>query len=262
MKRFVESTKWDDPWFRKLPPEAKLFWDWICCKCDQAGVIDPDYDLASFQTGSKITSKVLNHFKDRIDTLPSGKLHILKFVHFQYGKLSPSCKPHTPVFAAIARHGLVLDENSQFQRLSKGITYPINGYHGSLKEEEEEEEPEKDEEKDEEKYPEKYSAFDKFWQAYPKKKSKGDAEKAWGKLKLDSLLPQILASLESLKKDRDWIKDGGQFIPHPASWLNSKGWQDEVNEANPKKDLNDWFIPIVPQPQPETVTNDETDYEF
>jgi hypothetical protein len=25
----------------------------------------------------------------------------------------------------------------------------------------------------------------------------------------------------------EWTKDGGQFIPHPATWLNQKRWEDE-----------------------------------
>jgi len=26
----------------------------------------------------------------------------------------------------------------------------------------------------------------------------------------------------------DWRKDSGQFIPHPATWLNAKGWEDST----------------------------------
>lgn len=54
MKRFTETTKWDDPWFRKLTPAAKLLWQWMLDHCDGAGVIDPDLELASFQTGCSI----------------------------------------------------------------------------------------------------------------------------------------------------------------------------------------------------------------
>lgn len=70
--------------------------------------------------------------------------------------------------------------------------------------------------------------FAEFWQAYPKKRSKGDAEKAWKKLKpSDDLLKTILRAVEVAKRGDDWRKDGGQFIPHPATWLNAKGWEDE-----------------------------------
>ena len=28
----------------------------------------------------------------------------------------------------------------------------------------------------------------------------------------------------------EWKRDGGRFIPHPATWLNGKRWEDEVSE--------------------------------
>jgi len=118
MKRFTETQKWDDKWFRKLPPNAKLFWDWACAKCDQAGVIDPDFDLAAFQIGMEIDDSILDYFEGRIEILPSGKLHIVKFIQFQYGKLSRTCKPHMPVFVALERHGLTPDgvmQNDSFK---------------------------------------------------------------------------------------------------------------------------------------------------
>lgn len=70
-------------------------------------------------------------------------------------------------------------------------------------------------------------AFEEFWSAYPKKKSKGDAEKAWKKGKCDSMIPLILTAIRTAKASYEWTKEGGQFIPYPASWLNSKGWEDD-----------------------------------
>jgi len=71
--------------------------------------------------------------------------------------------------------------------------------------------------------------FEIFWDAYPKKKSKGTAFKAWKKIKrVKSLLPQILKAIETQKKTVDWQKDNGQYIPYPATWLNGRRWEDEV----------------------------------
>lgn len=71
--------------------------------------------------------------------------------------------------------------------------------------------------------------FDRFWTAYPKRKSKGQAEKAFRKINpSEQLLATILAALEQAKTSIDWTKDAGQFIPYPASWLNAKGWEDEL----------------------------------
>ena len=70
--------------------------------------------------------------------------------------------------------------------------------------------------------------FAEFWDKYPKKKSKGQAEKAWSKLKLsDALFNEIMTGLGNAKVSRDWTKEGGKYIPYPATWLNAKGWEDE-----------------------------------
>lgn len=68
------------------------------------------------------------------------------------------------------------------------------------------------------------TGFDEFWAAYPKKKAKGDAEKAWKGVKTD--LSVILSALERQKQSIDWQKDGGKYIPYPASWLRAKRWED------------------------------------
>lgn len=72
------------------------------------------------------------------------------------------------------------------------------------------------------------SGFTVFWEAYPKKKSKAQAEKAWCKLNpSEELVQDMLKSIETAKTSRDWTKDGGQFVPYPATWLNSRRWEDE-----------------------------------
>ena len=76
-------------------------------------------------------------------------------------------------------------------------------------------------------------AFDAFWASYPKKASKGDARKAWKQIQPDSeLLTKMLTSLERAKTCAGWIKDGGQYIPYPATWLRAEGWEDEIVPAH------------------------------
>ncbi|MDR1246113.1 MAG: hypothetical protein LBK57_03695 [Clostridiales Family XIII bacterium] len=76
--------------------------------------------------------------------------------------------------------------------------------------------------------------FKEFWKAYPKKKSKGQAERTWKKLKADdALLAEMFKAIERTKQSRDWKEDGGKYIPHPATWLNARGWEDEPDPPDP-----------------------------
>lgn len=71
--------------------------------------------------------------------------------------------------------------------------------------------------------------FADFWEQYPKKVAKPAAEKAWRKAKPSKqLLADLMAGLERQKASADWQKDGGRFIPHPATWLNGRRWDDEL----------------------------------
>lgn len=73
------------------------------------------------------------------------------------------------------------------------------------------------------------SGFEEFWANYPRKKSKGDAEKAWKVLAPDEQLQgRISEAIKHAKKSEEWGKDGGRFIPYPATWLRAKGWEDEL----------------------------------
>lgn len=74
--------------------------------------------------------------------------------------------------------------------------------------------------------------FASFWKLYPRKTDKAKAQKAWDKLRPDQpLFEQIMAGLGRHCASRDWLKDDGQFIPHPTTWLNGKRWEDEVKPA-------------------------------
>ena len=69
--------------------------------------------------------------------------------------------------------------------------------------------------------------FEIWWEAYPKKRSKGQAWKAWQAIKPDEqLLADMLLSVKAAMKTPDWKKQAGQFVPYPATWLRAEGWND------------------------------------
>jgi predicted phage replisome organizer len=85
--------------------------------------------------------------------------------------------------------------------------------------------------------------FDTFWKAYPKKMSKGQAEKTFKKLKVDSeLLEKMLSAIELQKDTKNWREEKGKYIPYPSTWLNAKGWENEVQVKDRKKIVDDYML--------------------
>lgn len=76
------------------------------------------------------------------------------------------------------------------------------------------------------KYPDDFEAF---WSHYPRRVQKGAALKAWKKL----TAKDRLAATERA----EWVAgcwayhdphgERLQFMPHPATWLNARGWEDD-----------------------------------
>lgn len=89
--------------------------------------------------------------------------------------------------------------------------------------------------------------FDKFWQAYPRKVSKKEAQKSWKKINPSlELFEKILKALEMAKQTEQWKKDNGKFIPYPATWLNQERWTDEIKMMQNIKPVIEPKIKIKP----------------
>lgn len=80
--------------------------------------------------------------------------------------------------------------------------------------------------------------FEEFWKAYPKKRAKARAVKAWMKNVGHDAAPAVLKALAVHRRRRDWHKEEGRFIPLPATWLNDHAWEDEFPAAD-----------LIPTPQ-------------
>lgn len=86
--------------------------------------------------------------------------------------------------------------------------------------------------------------FEEFWSAYPRKRSRGEAEKAWRSLSPnEQLVPAILQAIAVAKTSEQWRREGGAYIPYPATWLRAKGWLDEIAPAKPesRRDSLSWL---------------------
>ncbi len=68
-----------------------------------------------------------------------------------------------------------------------------------------------------------------FWPLYPKHVARARALRAWNRLKpSEAVQAEMRVALERQVKSEGWTKDNGQYVPHPASWLNGQRWTDEV----------------------------------
>jgi len=68
--------------------------------------------------------------------------------------------------------------------------------------------------------------FEIFWAAYPRKRSKKAAEKAFAKVNPDEqLFNDLMKGLERAKTSEQWQTP--QYQPHASTWLNDGGWMDE-----------------------------------
>lgn len=69
--------------------------------------------------------------------------------------------------------------------------------------------------------------FEEFYKTYPRHIAPGRAEKAWIKAIKDGAEPQViieaawLFSITCRTKDKKWI-------PYPSTWLNDRGWENEI----------------------------------
>ena len=81
------------------------------------------------------------------------------------------------------------------------------------------------------------TSFARFWKAYPKKKDRANAEKAFRKVKVP--VSVLINALEKQKRSDEWQRDNGKYIPYPSTWLNGKRWEDETDGQTPQKPVND-----------------------
>ena len=71
--------------------------------------------------------------------------------------------------------------------------------------------------------------FDEFWSVYPKRIGRGLAERAW----IKALTFAPASEITSVARSYPWNSDP-QFIPHPATWLNQRRWQDDLTPPQTK----------------------------
>lgn len=88
--------------------------------------------------------------------------------------------------------------------------------------------------------------FAAFWDVYPNKKAKDRAVKRWNRGDYDPSV--ILPKLKRQIRLREWVKNGGRFIPRADAYLNQKRWEDELPDGE------EYYVLDFKQPKTERET--------
>ena len=76
--------------------------------------------------------------------------------------------------------------------------------------------------------------FETFWAAWPKKKGKAEARKAWDKVPEDV----HMAALAAVNAQKAGDTQFNRYTPHASTWLNQQRWEDEVDSTPPREASN------------------------
>lgn len=77
-------------------------------------------------------------------------------------------------------------------------------------------------------------AFETFYAAYPRKVGRKDAIKEFQTAKATSILQTLLDDIHRRLSSGDWKRSEVKFIPHPATYIRKRRWEDEDGNAIPE----------------------------
>lgn len=230
MKRFTETTKWDDPWFRKMKPRFKALFEFLNDRCDYAGVWVVDMEIAIAYVGEKIDQKeAIEVFEGRVVDIGNGKWLLPGFISSQYGTLSEKCAPHKRVFEAIRRHSIVVGGDG-ITRLEDSLSATPSTLPDRVLDTLKEEDKEEDKEEkggvqggDQLELPTPEESAEQIYQLYPLKVAKPAAIAAIIKVLKTFPAPELLARTANYARA---VSGTDTLIPHPSTWFNQQRFND------------------------------------
>lgn len=101
-KRFYNTEKYKDLWYRKLSADLKCVFDYCLCVCDHAGILALDIETINYMVkpSKKISlEEIINNFGDKFAFLDEYTVFIPRFLYWQYkNELIPTNKVHRSVY--------------------------------------------------------------------------------------------------------------------------------------------------------------------
>lgn len=89
--------------------------------------------------------------------------------------------------------------------------------------------------------------FEKFWEQWPKTKRKGGKSQCLAKWKregYEAIADQIIKHMLAMKQSPDWLKQDGEFVPMPSTYLNQKRWEGSeiAGTTQPEAEFEFWTV--------------------
>lgn len=125
-KRFIGTDIWNQDWFLDMPNEYKLFWNYILCECDHAGLFKVNIRVFNVLVGCNIsTDRSLEYFnsdKERIRVIKPTLWYIEDFISFQYGvQLNSANRVHKSIIALLELNEVNLGSIRGLKGLKEGV---------------------------------------------------------------------------------------------------------------------------------------------
>lgn len=251
IKRIVSTEFWTDKKVvEQFTPEDKLFFLYLLTNphTTQLGIYPFIPKVAAFEIGySKDAVLSLIERFERYEIImfstSSGEIAVKNYLKHSI------VKGGTPVYDLLVKEANLVKDKSLLRFIlsanSDSLNDTVRKFINDMEKDNENEKENDNDNDNEDSVPNRYvsrydslksnvkdNSFDIFWEAYPLKKSKQDARKAFESMRKRKDAPTIerlVASVETHKKSIGWQKDGGQYIPHPATYLRKGMYDDELS---------------------------------
>lgn len=230
MIRFTSTEKWQDKWYRQLPPYHKLIWEYLRDCCNNAGFIELDSEQISFSTGiprEEIPKIIKGLDRGYLGAKEGHKdwIWIKNFLKHQKNlPLNPNNNSHKQIIFLIGDQHKRFDIQSIIDYIQEDKSvFRINKSAKKKKALP----PDEDEIKHVEL---KEAQFEKFWTMYDYKKNPSKAKELFMKLKDDEIVAifkQLPAYVKSTTPNTD-KNSTLQFRMLPTTYLNGQRWEDEI----------------------------------
>lgn len=243
-RRYINTKFWNDNYVSELDPIEKLLFIYFLTNehTNISGVYEIPLKVVAMETGidKDMVTKTIPRFKEKM-VYVRGFIVIKNFLKHQETKSDLTIKGivncwkemDTDFLETIIKSGFydikvgeVEGAYKEHIRVSKYLDSNLDLDSYMSTPQEEDTKPSKGGEKE---TPQIYNKrFEDFWQIYPEKKGKGKAHLSWKKLTNPEREQSIIAIKLQIENNHFKGRDGVDYTPHPATWLNQRRWEDEI----------------------------------